>query len=317
MINRDYQYTKKYTNTNDIVLPDGSVYIYGVSPEERSYAIVDFLKRKFVNAKFIEILPVDDERDIIRTNNTGVRYSLRNSSDMESLFATCGSSIIYIDASGLDNRIVASLLRNIVLFSQKKKLEMNVVYVEPYSYKIEQFKSEGVFNDLSEKIDEIEPLPGFANIIPDTDDMKFVALLGFEGGRFTYLLERIQPPRDSIIPVIGVPGFRFEYPFVALWGNRLPLEETNSWDNIHYIASNSLVDVFFLLEKILYQVSKNAKITLAPIGTKPHAIGAILFAIKYPRQVEIVYDNPKRRITRTDGTGCIVVSNISALLSEN
>jgi hypothetical protein len=317
MINRDYQYTRKYTTVNDFSLIGGSVYIYGISPEKRSYAIVDFLKKKYINTKFIKIAPVDDEKDVIIANDININYSLRNSNDMESLFATYGSSVIYIDASGLDNRIVASLLKNAVLFSQRKKLEINVIYVEPYSYKIEQFKSEGVFNDLSEKIDEIEPLPGFANIIPDTDDMKFVALLGFEGGRFTYLLERIQPPRDSIIPVIGVPGFRFEYPFVALWGNRLPLEETNSWDNIRYITSNSLVDVFFLLEKILYQPSENAKITLAPIGTKPHAIGAILFAIKHPKRVEIVYDNPKRKITRTDGTSLIVVSNISALLSEN
>jgi hypothetical protein len=317
MINRDYQYTKKHTNVNDFFLPDGSVYIYGVSPEERSYAIVDFLKKKFVNTRFLRIFLIDNEKDVIMTNDTDINYSLRNSNDMESLFATCGSSTIYIDASGLDNRVSASLLKHVVLFNQKKKLEINVIYVEPYSYKIEQFKSEGVFNDLSEKIDEIEPLPGFANIIPDTDDMKFVALLGFEGGRFTYLLERIQPPRDSIIPVIGVPGFRFEYPFVALWGNRVPLEETKSWDNIHYIASNSLVDMFFLLEKIISQTSGSTKITLAPIGTKPHAIGAILFAIKYPRRVEIVYDNPIRKIIRTDGIGPIVVSNISALLSEN
>jgi hypothetical protein len=317
MINRDYQYTKKYTNTNDFSLIDGSVYIHGISPEKRSYVIVDFLKRKFINTKFIEIVPVDDEKDVIIANDTKINYSLRNLNDMKSLFTTYSSSVIYIDISGLDNRISASLLKNAILFSQEKKLEINVIYVEPYLYKIEQFKSEGVFNDLSEKIDEIEPLPGFANIIPDTDDMKFVALLGFEGGRFTYLLERIQPPRDSIIPVIGVPGFRFEYPFVALWGNRLPLEETNSWDNILYITSNSLVDVFFLLEKILSQTSENVKITIAPIGTKPHAIGAILFAIKHPKRVEIVYDNPKRKITRMDGTGLIVVSNISTLLSEN
>jgi hypothetical protein len=317
MINRDYQYIKKYTNVNDFSLTDGSVYIYGISPEERSYVIVDSLKKKCINTKFIKIVPADDEKDVIMANGTNINYSLRNSNNMESLFATYSASVIYIDASGLDNRIVASLLKNAVLFGQKEKLEVNVIYVEPHSYKIEKFKSEGIFNDLSEKIDEIEPLPGFANIIPDTDDMKFIALLGFEGGRFTYLLERIQPPRDSIIPVIGFPGFRFEYPFVALWGNRLPLEETKSWDNIHYITSNSLVDAFFLLEKILYQASKNTKITLAPIGTKPHAIGAILFAIKYPKRVEIVYDNPKRKITRTDGTGLIVVSNISALLSEN
>ena len=33
-------------------------------------------------------------------------------------------------------------------------------------------------------------------------------------------------------------------------------------------------------------------IKIAPIGTKPHCIAAILFAIKYYKNVEVVYDNP-------------------------
>jgi hypothetical protein len=318
MINQDYLYTKKYSDGNDLCLADNSIYIYGVSPEARSYDIVNVLKTKYPNIKFIEIQPFENEKDIIIDNHTNKKYYLRNSESMQLLFDYHGLSTIYLDVSGLNNRISASVLRNLILL-KNKEIELRVVYTEPYSYIVEKFRKEGVFNDLSEKIDGIEPLPGFAYIIPNSDEMKFVALLGFEGGRFTYLLERIQPPTpsDSIIPVIGVPGFRVEYPFVAAWGNRLPLEETRSWGNIQYVAANSLVDVFFLLKKIQRTTPSHIKITVAPIGTKPHAIGAILFAIKYPKQVEIVYDNPKRNITRTYGTGRIVVCNISSLFSAN
>jgi hypothetical protein len=317
MINQDYLYTKKYTDINDFSpLPD-SIYIYGYSPENRSRSVVDVLKKKYSGIKYIEIQIDENERDVILDKSTITKYYLRNSRSIQSLFDKYDSPAVYLDTSGLNNRISASLLKNMVLLNEKNKLEMNVIYAEPYAYKIERFRSEGVFNDLSEKIDGIEPLPGFANIIPNTDDMKFVALLGFEGGRFTHLIELIQPPSDNIIPVIGVPGFRIEYPFVALWGNRFPLKETNSWGNIKYVAANSAVDVFLLLKKILNQTPGNTKITLAPIGTKPHAIGAILFAIKFPNRVEIVYDNPKRMIKRTDGTGLIVVCNINSLLSEN
>jgi hypothetical protein len=265
--------------------------------------------------KFIEIQSVDEEKDTIFDKDTNIKYSLRSSNSIISFFESYNSSIVYIDTSGLNNRISASLLKNAVNLSEKKNFEIKVVYTEPYAYKIHRFKSEGVFNDLSEKIEGIEPLPGFASIIPDTVDMKFIALLGFEGGRFTHLIENIQPPSDNIIPVVGVPGFRIEYPFVALWGNRLPLVETNSWANIKYVEANSLVDVFLLLTKIIHK-NKSAKLILAPIGTKPHAIGAILFAIKYPKQVEIVYDNPKRKTTRTDGIGQIVECNINSLLKE-
>ncbi|GHU55673.1 hypothetical protein FACS189442_3530 [Spirochaetia bacterium] len=317
MINQDYLYTRKYNDANDFTLSPDSIYIYGYSPENRSHSVVDALKGKYPNIKYIEIQAVMDEKDVIQDTNTMKKYYLRNSKSIQSLFEIYNPSAVYFDTSGLNNRISASLLKNMVLLNEKKKLEIDVIYVEPHAYKTQQFKLEGVFNDLSEKIDGIEPLPGFANIVPNTDEMKFVALLGFEGGRFTHLIERIQPPSDNIIPVVGVPGFRIEYPFVALWGNRIPLEETKSWNNIKYVAANSAVDVFLLLKKILNSMPENTKITLAPIGTKPHAIGAILFAIKYPKRVEIVYDNPKRTIMRTDGTDLIVVCNINSLLSEN
>jgi hypothetical protein len=43
----------------------------------------------------------------------------------------------------------------------------------------------------------------------------------------------------------------------------------------------------------------------------------MLFALQFPNQVEIVYDNPKRKINRTDGIGKIVICDISLLIREN
>jgi len=317
MINQDYLYTRKYYSTNDFALANSSAYFFGHSAEERSSNLVNTLKEKNITTRFIEIKMIENEKDVIIDMQTNLKYYLRSTKDIQSLIKKYNVSIIYIDTTGLNNRILASILKNAIIISEKQKLEIYVIYVEPRTYKIPSFKLEGVYNDLSEKIEGIEPLPCFANVIPNNDEIKFVALLGFEGGRFTYLKECIQPPEDSIIPVVGVPGFRIEYPFVALWGNRISLEETKSWNDIRYVAANSLIDVYFLLKKILNEPPENYKLILAPIGTKPHAIGAILFAIRYPEQVEIVYDNPKRKINRTDGEGQIIVCNISSLLREN
>ncbi len=157
---------------------------------------------------------------------------------------------------------------------------------------------------------------GFATITPeDIDEIQFIALLGFEGGRFTHLLENIEPPTDNIIPIIGVPGFRIEYPFVAYWGNRKPLRDSETWRKIKFAAANSIVDVYVLISKII-QNDPKSRIKVAPIGTKPHAIGAILLAIKHPNQIELVYDNPKRNKKRTDGVGQIVECFVSKLLDE-
>lgn len=316
MINQDYQYTKNYLNVNEVVLADNSIYLFSYSAEERTH-IIDSMKIKYNNIVFIEIKTDENVKDVIIDRSSNIKYHLRSENDIQSLISKYNSSIIYIDTTGLNNRIAASLLRNTVLLSKKRNLQIQIIYTEPYSYKIPQFKLEGVYNDLSEKIEGIEPLPGFANLFPNTNEVKFIALLGFEGGRFTYIKESISPPDDSIIPVVGVPGFRPEYPFVTLWGNRITLDKTGAWDDIRYVAANSLVDVYFLLRKILNEFPNKYKLLVAPIGTKPHAIGAMLFALQFPNQVEIVYDNPKRKINRTDGIGKIVICDISSLIREN
>jgi hypothetical protein len=316
MINKDYLFEKKYKNIDDLQINTECIYFYYHSSETRSYYIVKNFKDRYKNVSFIELEAFENEKDIIIDIGTNIKYDLRNSNSMYDLINFYQSPNIYIDTTGMNNRIVASLLNNSILLSRKKMVEINVIYVEPYIYKTEQFKLEGVHNNLSEKIDGIDPLPGFASIIPYTDEMIFVALLGFEGGRFSYLLEQIQPQKGSIIPIIGVPGFRIEYPFITLLGNKVPLEETKAWDSIEYIAANSIVDVYLSLNKILQRTSHNSRIVVAPIGTKPHAIAAILFAIKNQKHVEVVYDNPKRKINRTDGEGQIIVCNISSLLRE-
>ena len=56
---------------------------------------------------------------------------------------------------------------------------------------------------------------------------------------------------------------------------------------------------------------------IAPIGTKPHAIGAILYAIKHMAKVELLYDNPIRSVHRTEGIGRVIVCNVSKLIDEN
>lgn len=315
MINSDYKYTKVSNTIEEITPLDGSTYLYGYSTEDRSHE-VDSLISRFPEVHFIEIILTED-KDIVTNGDRSERYNLRSSKDIGSLISKYKSKLIYIDVTGLNTRVAASLLNNSIRLSKDDYLaDIRVIYAEPNSYKIQMFKSASVLNDLSEKIDGIEPLPGIASIIPDEEDMIFVACLGFEGGRFTHIVESIQPPDDNIIPVVGVPGYRIEYPFVAIWGNRQPLEATKSWQNMEFAAANSLVDVYLLLKRILEEHPKS-KLKIAPIGTKPHAIGAILFAIKNPNKVEIVYDNPKRKTQRTQGCGLLIECCVTKLLKDN
>lgn len=101
-----------------------------------------------------------------------------------------------------------------------------------------------------------------------------------------------------------------------MWGNRNQIKDTRSWQNMQYAEANSIVDIYMLLNQLSYD-NRGCEMIVAPIGTKPHAIGAILYAIKHPDKVEIVYDNPIRKVHRTEGIGKVLMCNITKLFNEN
>lgn len=315
MPSSDYLYTTRYPSIKDFDPENGSTYVYGYSPEDRSHLIDPSLAKSSSSIQFVEVEAhgSDQMRDVSAKCN----FNLRSELSIESFLQTIQSRLLYLDVSGLLNRITAPLLKGAIAAYRKGLFkEVRIIYAEPIEYKIKQFTSEGISNDLSEQIEGIDPLPGFASIIPSNDeDTLFVPLLGFEGGRFTYLVENIQPPYDNIYPIIGVPGFRFEYPFVAYWGNRKPLQETQAWRKVLFAAANSPVELFDLLRRI-HKKKPHATLKIAPIGTKPHAIGAILYALENPRTAELIYDNPKRIKQRTDGVGQILECSVSSLLDD-
>ncbi len=311
----EYLYSKSHDSISSFFLEPNSVYIFGHSLEQRSLIDIELKKRTLSSNYFIQIEIVD--RETIIDTETSEKFLIKSPRQIRKLLQKYKESTLYLDVTGLDNRICSALIKNAIdCYKEEIFSSIRVIYCEPLIYNIKSFKSESVFNDLSEQIEGIEPLPGFATIFSDEEsEMLLVALLGFEGGRFTHILENVQPSNDKVIPIIGVPGFRLEYPFVAFWGNQQPLKETGSWRKVEYAAANSLVEVYFLLENLLKK-NPHYKIKLAPIGTKPHAIGAMLFAIKYPRQVEIVYDNPIRKKSRSEGVGNIIECVISKLIES-
>ncbi|MCD8495547.1 MAG: hypothetical protein LRY45_02260, partial [Bacteroides graminisolvens] len=140
------------------ILSPNSTYIYGYSTENRSH-VVDILKDKYQDStSFIQLELIDEEKDIVENKLSSLRYSLRSKENIKSLLNSYPSQTLYIDVSGLNNRISAALLNNIL--PSESDVNVVVLYAEPESYKIKQFKSESVYIDLSEKINGIEPLPG-------------------------------------------------------------------------------------------------------------------------------------------------------------
>jgi hypothetical protein len=298
-------FTSTFEHPQSFRPADDSAYIYGLF-EERSEHIQSWSS----SCPTVQCLKIIDQgRNSIVTDAEGLgELSLRNQSELSKLFDHVGKKRIYLDITGLSHHVWAPIVR----VALDKNLDLDVVYVEPASYSYSPSPRKGDIFDLSERIDGIAPIPLFANL-SDTREERvcLIALLGFEGTRFAYLVEQIDPPGGKIVPVIGVPGFQLEYPFHAYMGNQPTLEQTRAWRNVHFARANCPFSLYYVLEDIMRRYSSD-HIKIAPIGTKPHALGAVLLTITTStRSIELVYDHPKRKQKRTTGALRLLVYAVS------
>lgn len=309
-INKDYLYTEEWNDLTSISLGEGVLYIYAHDPEDRSYFCANQLMATNPNCHFVEL--EIDKMDMMNVKDSEEKISLNSPKRIKSFFESYTSKVVYIEVTGMSCRLAAPLMKCALL----EGYDVRVVYIEPKEYKLPEFRKEGINQDLSECVGGVMALPGFTKVFRRSKvEPLFVSFLGFEGGRFTYVLNNQQPSHENIRPVIGLPGYRLEYPFVSYWGNRFSLRITRSWEHVEYAEANSIVDSYMVLDKIWHEHHKPYMI-VAPLGTKPHAIGAILYAIKNDDRVELMYDNPFRNVHRTDGIGHILMCNVSKLYNE-
>lgn len=308
-INQDYIYTEEWDDINSVMLEQNTLYIFAHDPEERSVICANTLSHNNPQTRFVEI-DLNDNDEISIVGQSDVTISLHSNNQINNLLHSY--KVVYLEVTGLSCRVAAPLMK----YAMDNGVEMRIVYAEPSNYRIEEFRKMGIHQDLCETVKGIYPLPGLANLLPHCESPLFVVLLGFEGGRFSQIIQNQSPDKEKITPVLGVPGYKIDYPYVSIWGNRNQLINTGSWQNLKYAEANSIVDIYFMLKQLSYD-NRNPEMVIAPIGTKPHAIGAILYSIKHPDKVEIVYDNPTRKVHRTDGIGKVLVCNVTKLFNEN
>jgi hypothetical protein len=302
--------TQVFASLDGFVPDAGSVYVYGTTPEERSAHSASWEARG-VDVKFVRLAAHTRWQATFATSPQQIDVQLRSETSVGDFWRAQNASTAYIDITGLGHHVWAPLLRSAIGVVP----DVRVVYVEPIDYSRSAAPTEGEIFDLSEKIGGIAPIPGFASFYAGPDDpFHLVALLGFEGPRFAYLLENVQPHGDAITPVIGAPGFRSEYPFYAYHGNKAPLLTSRAWTAVRYVTANCPFSVVGELEYIANRVRVPLKV--ATIGTKPHSLGAVLYAMAERHPVEIVYDHPIRTAKRTVGASRALVYRVSGLMAE-
>jgi hypothetical protein len=304
--------TTVYENVEDFLPGEGSIYIFGTSVEQRSAHSSEWEARA-VNIEFVRIVEQTNSHFVAVIGSSKMQVSLRNRSQLEAFWVAArgAGESCFLDITGLSHHIWAPLLR----FGLEFATSLTVTYVEPGEYRFSPAPTENEIFDLSEAIEGIAPVPGFAKLREQRlEQVCLVPLLGFEGTRFAYVVEQVQPPGENIVPIIGVPGFRPEYPFYSFHGNRLALTDNHAWKNVRFAIANCPFSLFYLLDDIAAE-NQYKLLKVAPIGTKPHALGAVMYAIARDH-VELIYDYPIRKAKRTEGTARLLAYHVSDFMQD-
>lgn len=319
--------SKRFDTPDDFRPNPGSVFLYAASFEERSQH-PDRWNASDDDVRMVELR--EEELNMATTSMAGFeRLSLRNASHILAFLRAQEGRRLYLDITGLGHRVWAPLVRVAI----EEGFELYVVYVEPLDYRPSaSLRTLGTFEpagdsgpapppvleifELSERIDGIEPLPLFVNLAdPSNQDVTFIPILGFEGTRFAYVLHHIEYSDEKVYPVIGVPGFRPEYPFFSYWANERQLLEGTAYQHVHYARANCPFSCFYLLRDMVVQAPDD-HIRIGLMGTKPHALGAVMLAVALKaRGIELVYDHTRRKPGRTDGSAHLHVYEVSNFMS--
>jgi hypothetical protein len=237
------------------------------------------------------------------------QFNLYEATTLATLVSRMGPRVA-IDLTSLEHRVWAPLVRTVL----ERGLSLLALYTEPADYR-KHDDQPGAIYDLS-STHGIEPLPGFARLARRVNDHgAFAPLLGFEGARLMHIFDQEEVDARLTSPVVGAPGFRLEYSTHSYIANRDTLDQERMEDRVELAAASCPFEAYDALDRI-HERTGRQYLRVAPIGTKPHALGAVLYAIDHPEDVELVYVHPVRTDNRTEGTGSIYVYDVTSFKSD-
>gem|GEM_PF-362031 len=309
-------FTDTYDSLSALCLEPNSTFFYGRSAEARSDLPDDWFLRNS-SVTFVEFADQNDLEQIVTIGGpAGDRYGLRSEDERSRLINTTHGTL-YFDVTAINHATWAPLLKTAV----GRGIQVYLLYQEPEDYRARSGSGDNKKFDLSEGR-TLGPLPGFERYDPlvgmitggiTVREGRLVVAMGFEGDRFGYLINNQDFDQGKVIPVVGTPGFRIEFVAHALLGNQRPLREIDGHVSLRYVAAHCPFSFAYLLEDLLAE-DVQGTLTVAPIGTKPHAVGAVLAALAAPERIEIIYDHPLRKQDRSRGKGRTFVYAVSEFL---
>ncbi|SOZ17010.1 hypothetical protein [Cupriavidus taiwanensis] len=278
-------------------LEDDAFYVFGPFSEE--HRLQQAIWHEMLEKRPSQCVQVVEQQQTAmryRTTRGEAAVSLLDNEGLQAIFSR---AVIYVDITGLNHSVWASLLR-----ASLSSLEaVFFVYTEPGAYKEHESPSSSSLFDLTAAFGGVAPLPGMANLSGPGRDVKsvLVPFLGFESARPKHIALDFDP-QPQIMPVVGLPGFKLDYPQITISTNNEFLTETRAYEQIRFARASCPFEAYSALSEI-QRDNPGCFLHIAPTGTKPHALGAVWYAFDHPRDTEIIYDHPIRKGRRTTGVG--------------
>lgn len=171
--------------------------------------------------------------------------------------------------------------------------KLSVFYTEPNSYIFEK----GLYNEYHSSVGPIrvEEIPSFNGDDRGKAKNLLVVILGFDGDLFSEINEDVAPKDTKLVN--GFPSYSPKFKDISLISNEKHVN-TNG-NELMYCRANNPFEAYNLLNSISSNHPQHF-INIAPLGTKPMALGCCLFAIHNP-DVRVVYPMPENfKNTTTD-----------------
>ena len=251
----------------------------------------------------------DDEEFSIYIND--IEYAIF---DYETIFEDINKDTVVIESTTLNIVDILFILKGIK--KNPNIVNIQILYIEPKEY---NFKNSSLLEyddfELSSKFKEFPPVPGFTIIARSKDEVEnfedatqLIAFLGFERTRLGQIFNSDDAPLYSkFTPIIPLPGFNPGWENRTINSHLKFFSAKNNFTKLEFVSANNPYQSY----KILENFSKTCKkFRIAPIGTKPNAIGCAVFLLNNDSDdnkidAGILFDFPTKIQKRSNGVGKI------------
>ena len=219
---------------------------------------------------------------------------------------------IALDATALD---FPSLVILLLTIHKKGHNGLDIYYVEPEKYK--KMDAFGSKYDLSDRIGGIQSIPGFTRQYDPDLKQDLVVFLGFEGSRVFEIIEELETSNlAGITPVIPLPSHKAGWFNITIQQNIDTLINRDSRAKLKRISANDPFSVYNFLMDRQKKYHATSQLVVAPLGTKPHSLGVIIFGI-YSLSSVILFDFPVIKNRRAMGIGGINSYRLDGIIGRN